>query len=382
MLRSIWLAAALALTGCTAPQAAHIAAPQVLAAADASASVFAPGDWAEITPEPTRIDGRSVTATCSNAPGGDPAFRFWFRRGGADGLVIFFDGGGACWDDFTCSVPWLATGRADDGFYKAEILAGDDPRRFGGLFEFGDARNPVRDWSFVFVPYCTGDVHLGENTQTYRNVDSGEPFDIRHRGADNFSVVLDWVERNMAAPERLLVAGSSAGAYGAVGHYHRIREAFPRADAIMFADAGQGVATAEFSAATAARWGYRAPRALRDGDTVSRLASLYPRDRFAQFTTAHDRTQSAFYALMGVENACAAWSAQMRAELSQRQRAPNFRSYVAAGQAHTILRSPAFYTETSGGGLFLDWFKALLDGAAPQNLACVNCDRPPATCGF
>ncbi|MBY0563239.1 MAG: pectinacetylesterase family protein [Hyphomonadaceae bacterium] len=379
MLRTVWLAAALALTGCSASQAAHVAATE---AAEAPATMSAPGGWMQITPAPGTIDGDRVTATCSNAPGGDPAYRFWIRRGSADGLVIFFDGGGACWDDLTCSVPWLATGRADDGFYKAELLPGDDPNRFGGMFALNDARNPVRDWSFVFVPYCTGDVHVGQNTPTYRNVDSGDAFDIRHRGSDNVRIVLDWVERNMSAPQRLLVAGSSAGAYGAGGHYIRIREAFPRADAIMFGDAGQGVATAEFSAATARSWGYRPPRALREGDTVSRLAALFPNDRFAQFTTAHDRTQSAFYALMGVDNACRAWGAKMREELSERQRAANFRSYVAAGQAHTILRSPAFYTETSGGGLFLDWFKALLDGDAPQNRVCANCDAPPAQCGF
>lgn len=381
MTRPAWLAVALALLGCTAPQATNDIEAGVAALA-AEAPTHASSSWVEITPAPTIIDGRLIEPTCSAAPGGDPAFRFWMRRGVADGLVIFFDGGGACWDDLTCSVPWLATGRADDGFYKAELLPGDDPNRFGGMFALNDPRNPVRDWSFVYVPYCTGDVHVGENTQRYRNVDSGEAFDIRHRGGDNFRVVLDWIERNMAAPERLLVAGSSAGAYGASGHYIRIREVFPRAEAIMFGDAGQGVATPEFTAATSASWGYRAPRALREGDTVGRLAALYRNDRFAQFTSAHDRTQSAFYALMGVDNACAAWSTQMRAELSQRQRTRNFRSYVAAGQAHTILRSPAFYTEASGGAPFLDWFKALLDGEAPRNFACENCDTPPTTCGF
>ena len=54
----------------------------------------------------------------------------------------------------------LATDRGrTEGFYKAELLPTDDPRRMSGLLDLDDPRNPVRNWSIVFVPYCTGDVH-------------------------------------------------------------------------------------------------------------------------------------------------------------------------------------------------------------------------------
>ena len=198
------LAAALAVVSCAAPQAIGSAETEFAAPAASAGDMTAPtsAGWVEITPEPVAVNGRRITAACSGAPGADPAYRFWIRRGSADGLVIFFDGGGACWDDITCSVPWLATGRADDGFYKAELLPGDNPNRFGGVFALNDERNPVRDWSFVYLPYCTGDVHLGANTALYRDADTGETFDIQHRGADNARVALDWVQRNMSAPNR------------------------------------------------------------------------------------------------------------------------------------------------------------------------------------
>lgn len=374
------LFALLALCACASPAAAPSAYGEVLPA----------GEWIRITPEPITFGGRTITPTCSEAPGADPAYSFWVRRGASDRLVIFFDGGGACWDDLTCSVPWLATGRSDDGFYKAEILPNDNPNRFGGLFALNNPRNPVRDWSFVYVPYCTGDVHLGSNTARYRDVDTGDEFSIQHRGGDNFRVILNWVRRHMEAPQQLLVAGSSAGAYGAVGHYIRIRTAFPQARAMLFGDAGQGVTTPEFYDLRNARWGYAPPRALRMGitpqetDSVARLAALYPEDRFAQFTTANDRTQSAFYALMGVANACEAWSEKMSRDLTVRQQAQNFRSYVAAGDAHTILRAPGFYAETSGGEVFVDWFAALLNLASDSapNRSCIDCRPPPERCGF
>jgi len=374
-----WLAAIalLAVGACASP----IAAPPAEARESVSLAV---GEWTQITAEPVMLGLERFTPTCSDAPGADPAYSFWVRRGTGDGLVIFFDGGGACWDDLTCSVPWLATGRSDDGFYKAEILPGDNPNRFGGIFVMTDDRNPVRDWSFIYVPYCTGDVHLGSHTQTYTDVDSGEPFEIEHRGGDNFRAILQWARRNMATPERLLVTGSSAGAYGAIGHYIRIRDAYPNASAVLLGDAGQGVTTPDFYDLRNARWGYEPPRALRgvDTDSVARLAEMYPNDRFAQFTTANDRTQSAFYALMGVDDACSAWREKMTRDLTARQTARNFRSYVAAGDSHTILRAPGFYSDASGGEPFLDWFAALLNGAGGENRACVDCLPPPQRCGF
>jgi hypothetical protein len=368
----VWLAA-LALSACTAARASTADAPPEMAS-----------QWIAITPEPTRIDGRMFTATCSQARGTDPAYRFWFHQGTADGLVVFFDGGGACWDDITCAIPRLANdARDDDGFYKAELVITDDPNRFSGIFDLNDARNPVRDWSFVYVPYCTGDVHSGSNTAHYKDPDTGEPYTIEHRGADNFRVILRWMRDHVAHPQQILVAGSSAGAYGASTHYARIREAYPRGRAMMLGDAGQGVMTQEFLDQRSRSWHFDLPRGVlarnaaitEDTDLVGRLAARYPGDRFGQYTTAQDITQSSFYALMGAENACTAWTQRMTTDLLRRQSAPNFRSYLAAGETHSILRTPRFYTEQSGGAPLAGWLGAMLSesGAGWQNRACQAC---------
>ncbi|HYD87975.1 MAG TPA: pectin acetylesterase-family hydrolase [Vitreimonas sp.] len=351
------------------------------------------GGWVEREPQSVTIDGETLEATCSDAPGADPAFKFWARRGVSNNLVVFFDGGGACWDNLTCSVPRLASGRGEeDGFYKAELIPGDDPSAMSGLFDLDNPRNPVRDWSFVFVPYCTGDVHSGSNTATYTDPDTGEEFKIEHRGADNFRIVLEWVRQNFAAPDQILVAGSSAGAYGAATHFARIREAFPGGRALMLGDAGQGVTTRDFLNVRNASWGYQLPQNVfgadgaitADEDIVGLLATHYPQDRFAQYTTAQDITQTAFYALMGVPQACRTWSAKMTGDLTRRQQAPNFRSYLASGQTHTILRSPLFYSQRSGGMPFAEWLAAALqsDAAGWANKACANCLRPPEHCQF
>ncbi|OQW60648.1 MAG: hypothetical protein A4S17_10210 [Proteobacteria bacterium HN_bin10] len=350
-------------------------------AADAPAETAS--EWRQVTPQAIRIGGREFTPTCSQARGADPAYRFWFRRGASDGLVIFFDGGGACWDDVTCAIPRLRhAARDDDGFYKAELIDSDNPNRFSGIFDLGNPRNPVRDWSFVYVPYCTGDVHSGSNTAHYTDPDTGEAYTIEHRGADNFRAVLRWMKDSLAEPERLLVAGSSAGAYGAATHYTRIRQAYPDARTMMFGDAGQGVTTQAFLDQRERSWRFAAPRGLLprnaaitpDTDLVALLAARFPEDRFAQYTTTHDITQSSFYALMGAENACATWTNAMTEALHRRQGAGNFRSYVAAGETHSILRTPRFYTERSAGAPLAEWLAAMLAGApAWRNQACEDC---------
>ncbi len=32
-----------------------------------------------------------------------------------------------------------------------------------GIFNRADMANPVADWNFVYVPFCTGDIHAGNN---------------------------------------------------------------------------------------------------------------------------------------------------------------------------------------------------------------------------
>jgi hypothetical protein len=234
-------------------------------------------------------------------------------------------------------------------------------------------------------------VHSGSNTARYTDPDTGEAYTIEHRGADNFRAVLSWVKQSLAEPARILVAGSSAGAYGAATHYARIRDNYPDARVAMIGDAGQGVMTESFLEQRTRRWRAVLPMTLfaRDAaltpetDLVARLAQRYPRDSFAQYTTAQDLNQSSFYALMGAENACANWTERMLTALERRQAAPNFRSYLAAGDAHSILRTARFYTEQSGGTPFAEWLEAMLAGGpAWQNRACQQCETRRTRCPF
>lgn len=65
----------------------------------------------------------------------------------------------------TCALPITSsTAPGAAALYKAEVLPSDDPRIYSGVFDLANPRNPVADWSFVYVPYCTGDIHSGSRT--------------------------------------------------------------------------------------------------------------------------------------------------------------------------------------------------------------------------
>lgn len=350
--------------------------------------------WVRVVPKPVTIEGHVYTPTCSNAPGSTPTFSFFFREGKGDGLVVFFNGGGSCWNDATCSKPRLAgdranfSGTADQGpaeVYKAQLLPGDGPAHLSGLLDRNNPQNPVRDWSMLFVPYCTGDVHSGSRTAHYKFPDTGKPFTIEHRGWDNMQVILHWMRSHVSRPAQLLVTGSSAGAYGAATHYAALKGMFPDARGVFLGDSGQGVTTPEFEQGRNQNWNYQLPAAVfgpearntPDSQVVARLAAHFPKDRFAQFTFLEDATQAAFYAQMAVTQDRQAWTHKMLSELASRQAAPNYRSYVAKGETHTILRAPLFYTEQSGGMPFAAWLGALLkDDTLPGNQTCPTCEMP------
>jgi hypothetical protein len=360
------------------------------------------------------VDGKAHSATCSGFPGTDPTFSFWTRQGTSKNLVVYFDGGGACFDDISCSFPIAPGVPPELQFFLPAIPPGATPANFHGMFKFDQAANPVKDWSFVYVPYCTGDLHLGSATKLYSNMNPAIPlpaFPIQHRGFDNFMVVLDWIRNNVAGPKNILVAGSSAGGYGASASFPWVKESFPSAHMYVIADASQGVTTDTWDISTPGRnswnptlapWVFGTdPNALVSQDLLRTSALAYPSAKVSQFTTNVDGTQIQFYAYIktyypSVElpgglcpNVVPDWNAQMLDGLkSYSSDVNNYRSYLAGGTYHTILRTPNFYTESSPGITYSKWMTAMLQnrggtdgtgGGDWKNVACPTC-RVPLPC--
>lgn len=139
------------------------------------------------------------------------------RKGNSDNLIIHFSGGGACWDNITCAAPmtWASLFDGDVRQLKSFYIPGVPkiiPAILTGLFDSENQSNPFKDWNVVFIPYCTGDLHIGNTINSYTV--NGKQFEIRHNGRNNSLAALQWVFDNFKQPGKILVSGESAGAYG------------------------------------------------------------------------------------------------------------------------------------------------------------------------
>ncbi|HJK96273.1 MAG TPA: pectin acetylesterase-family hydrolase [Polyangiaceae bacterium LLY-WYZ-14_1] len=332
--------------------------------------------------------------------GTDFAFLVWPGR--SDRLVVNFIGGGACWDPLTCG---LQTFEPTVDRVLGALEAGLLP----GIFDMENPENPVADRTHVVVPYCTADVHWGDQVERYT-----EELEVDHRGATNDRVVLGWVERHLPAPERVLTTGCSAGGYGSSLWGAHLMGVFPEASHVLLADASVGVITDDFFVDSFPRWnataafpdfipGFDPDRVTGAPDYWNAFAAHFPDATFAQFTAVRDNNQVLFYELMGGEGGADGWSTRMRGTLDAiAEASPNFRWFVAGDDpdtpelpeddVHCILNpdpkyfdfatgdelaagsGDTFYELDTAGTRFLDWLSGLLDPEAdPGSVACPGC---------
>ncbi|MBN2297930.1 MAG: hypothetical protein JXM72_05025 [Deltaproteobacteria bacterium] len=356
-----------------------------------------PEGWSQISPDPDftyQVGDKVLTPACSNCPGTDPTYRFFVRKGTVNKVVIFFNGGGACWDTMNCIYSptynpeiyeFVSSGQLFvDNPYDPTIT---EPVIEHGIFDFNNADNPFKDWYVVYLPYCTGDLFYGANDYAYPDYLDVLPVDswpIQHRGFVNFQAVLKWVKDNFRLPRQIFVAGSSAGGYGAIMNYPYIREAFPLTRVYVLSDAANGVEGDNFNSKADIVWDVQIPEwilgqdvsALTIEDIYMNIAARYPLMKFAQYTTAYDQMQVYFYHMQldnYVQNPGTwydlsavdfwAWNYFMNLYTHDTAAAaPNYRYYIGQGSVHMILSSDRFYTESSAGDVsFAGWVKSMVD---------------------
>lgn len=324
-------------------------------AANAGPGVVA-GRWTRVAPGGRTRCGR----------GG--RFAFWARMGDPGRLLVFFEGGGGCWDYRSC-----APGTA---LFDDDVDATDDPSHGAGVLDLDNPRNPFRGWSVLFVPSCTGDVFAGDAVRTYR-AGSGT-VTVQHRGHVNATAALEWMFERVPDPRRVFVAGCSAGSIGSILHAPRILRQYPEAQLAQLGDSLGFL----FSEPTDLRALWGADRVLPDWVpgvraiprarfTMARfyqaVAGHWPRASFAQVNFADDRVQRQFH-VAGGGDAEAFPRALLGSLAAIRAGSPNFRSCLLEGSAHCALPSPDFYTLTSGGVSLRDWVAAQANGEPVPNL--------------
>ncbi|MEM9488710.1 MAG: pectin acetylesterase-family hydrolase, partial [Myxococcota bacterium] len=325
-------------------------------------------------------------------PGGDTIcadgseYSFFVRPGTTDQLLIEFSGGGACWDATTCSMP--AMFYTDSLTGVREYLV-DAPEALAGFVGYQSEDNPFRDWTHVYVPYCTGDIHWGNSVTTYVEGSSDE-ITVNHRGAVNVRAILDWLrdDSELTASD-VTVTGCSAGSYGSILWTPAVAELYSTARVTQHGDAGIGIVTESWILDSFAAWdsagAFPAQIPALDPSQVDittlsltdiyiAIADYYSEIPLSQYTAEVDGVQQLFYLAMG--GSVDEWSSQMKTSLSDIEAAvDNFHSYIAPGATHCIIPSDDAFSLQVDGISYIDWLQNQINREPVDSVTCIECSE-------
>ncbi len=98
----------------------------------------------------------------------------------------------------------------------------------------------TKGYDVVYMPYCTGDVHVGNNVVTYTDpAGVNPPITWRHVGYNNTRKALDYLHTRFPTIGKLLVSGFSAGGTATNAVYYQARRTLlPTVKGYMLNDSG------------------------------------------------------------------------------------------------------------------------------------------------
>jgi hypothetical protein len=208
-------------------------------------------------------------------------------------LAIYLNGGGACFNKPTCNSNPSSFNEADmfELFNSAQ----------NGIFDDGNLNNPIRDWSVLFIPYCTGDVHMGTKWQG-RALDVSKP--QAFVGAYNFEKAIIFIQSyfKKQGVEEILIFGISAGGYGVYTNFLKLKQYFSNVKITLINDSGplindMQVFSPIFQLGAVGIYGIIPPPGFFNPDFFnygftpsmhSYLSKRFPKDNFALISSLED----------------------------------------------------------------------------------------------
>lgn len=257
-----------------------------------------------------------------------------------DPVVLYLEGGGACFDPLSC-----AAVAGQSGFRARDVNGIADQ----GLFDRADTQNPLRNYSYVYIPYCTGDVHAGTNPSGFGG--------RKQVGYSNITAYLARLVPTFANAEHVLLAGRSAGGFGTLVNFDQVQRAFDCTPVHVLDDSGPPMDDMYLKACLQSRvrmlWGTDAtvpsdcPQCTCSnggglGQVYAYLAQRYPTHRFGLVSSTADQTIRQFYGY-GYSPGCNAiadmppeeYLAGLELVRSTMSSYPNFHSFLITSNRHT-----------------------------------------------
>lgn len=181
---------------------------------------------------------------CSNGS----QYRFWYYDSPtSNNLLISFEGGGACWDYPSCSGQTGILGAANPNGIPVDYITQQKATYVSPLVNGADPGIPLRPkkniatngWDVVYMPYCTGDVHVGNRVVTYTDpTGQNPPIVYRHNGYNNTIAALNFLRTRFPSINKLLITGFSAGGVASSAVYYQARRTLLPARGYLLNDSG------------------------------------------------------------------------------------------------------------------------------------------------
>jgi hypothetical protein len=322
--------------------AARESCQHFLGAAGQNAAPHADGDDAAAAGWQTKTPG----GDCECADGS--TYNFFVRTGDPKKVVFFLDGGGACWSAATCA-------KDSGNHYQTAI----EPPDQGGIFNAKDARNPFAGYSFVYVPYCTADVHIGEADTTYV-----AGLTIHHHGYANGSAALDQLVKSFPQATDVVVVGGSAGSVSAPLYAGLVADRLPNAHVTSISDSSGSYPDVPQmnKVLTGKAWNAQALPAdpSMPGFFIA-TAKRHPGIVFARIDHSQDEDQKFHLKLAGTPSDNVATLLHTN-EAQIEKAGATLHTYTEPGDAHMVVDNEKFYTETVDGVALSEWVTRLVAG--------------------
>jgi len=272
------------------------------------------------------------------------------RDGSRDDLLIFLQGGGLC---------------SPAGCNAVETASPVTPPPFG-MLNAGDGANPAADFDTAYLPYCDGSLWSGDAEV---DSDGNDIVDRSFRGLKNLSASLDVVAATYPEPDRILLAGNSAGGSGVHFALPLVRALYPDVPIELVNDSGLAILPSRDQAAGLFQyWGSlpffpaSCPNCIgEDGNLTDYYKWQLTEDanlRMAYIGSKQDATLASFQPGGG-----ATFEDQLLSLIDEiKADAPDqFFSLIADGEGHTFILRDFDYP--IAGTTVRGWMTDMLEGA-------------------
>jgi hypothetical protein len=283
-----------------------------------------------------------------------------YSQNGNTNLGVYLYGGGACFNDITCT---------------AASTKNPHPGNMGskGIFEPRED-NPLNDYNWITVPYCTGDIHGGENEERIALAER------RFSGANNIKLIMERAVTTFKDVGTLFVTGESAGGFGSLAAYPNIRASFPDAHGVLMDDSGQVLGDDYLAPCLVEEWRQiwnlnanlpdDCPCKNDKGNLDSAWAygrQKYPGDSLSLISSIHDAVISTFFGF-GEDN-CTSSSPLGYSKMHdglEALSAEGVNIYMIPGAGHTHTSHGEFYSRVVDGIALYEWIGQLIDPNQPD----------------